>query len=184
MAMPDSARRYTVQDVLEFPADGNRYELVRGELLVTPAPRAIHQIVVEELSDRVKAYVKGVPGFARVFACPADITWDDETLVQPDLFVVPETEVSRDWRTYRTLLLAIEVLSPSSSRADRVVKRRRYQEQGVPTYWVVDTDAGLVEVWHPGDERPEIVTDVRWRLVPDGEDLAIDLVELFRSLPN
>ena len=99
--------------------------------------------------------------------------------------VVREAEVSRDWRTYRTFLLVIEVVSPSTSRADRVVKRRRYQEQGVGTYWVVDADAGLVEVWHPDDERPEIVTNVlRWRVGPEASELAIDLTELFGSLPS
>ena len=150
MAMPDTARRYTVQDVLEFPADGNRYELVHGELLVTPAPRPVHQIVVEEFHDRISPYLAAHPGVARLFSVAADISWDDETLVQPDLFVVPMAEVSRDWRTYRTLLLAVEVLSPSSSRADRVVKRRRYQEQGVATYWVVDADAGSSRSGAPG----------------------------------
>jgi Uma2 family endonuclease len=185
MVMASTARRYTVQEVLAFPADGNRYELVDGELLVTPAPRAIHQIVVQEFYDRLRRYLEGYPRIARVFATAADISWDGETLVQPDLFVVPEVEVSRDWRTYRTLLLAVEVLSPSSSRADRVVKRRRYQRQGVATYWVVDADAWVVEVWHPGDQRPEIVTDVlRWRVSPEAHDLLIELGEIFGSLPE
>ncbi|HWP38353.1 MAG TPA: Uma2 family endonuclease [Gemmatimonadales bacterium] len=183
--MPDTARRYTVQDVRDFPPDGNRYELVHGELLVTPAPRPEHQIVVVELHDRISPYLAANGGGARLFSVAADISWDDETLVQPDLFVVPAAEVSRDWRTYRTLLLAVEVLSPGSSRADRVVKRRRYQEQGVATYWVVDVDARLVEVWHPDDERPEIVPDLlRWRVSPAARELVIDLAEVFSRLPE
>ena len=184
MAMPDTARRYSVQDVLAFPRDGNRYELVDGELLVTPAPRPVHQIVVDEMGDRLRAYMKGYPGVARIFSSAADISWDDKTLVQPDLFVVPEAEVSRDWRTYRTLLLAVEVLSPSSGRADRVVKRQRYQRQGVGTYWVVDVDARVVEVWQAADQRPEIVTDVlRWRLSPSVAELTIRLENVFAALP-
>ena len=81
-------------------------------------------------------------------------------------------------------MLAVEVVSPSSARADRTSKRRLYQRQGVATYWIVDPDAELVEVWHPDDDRPAIVTDVvRWRVSPDVGDLAIDLPELFRTLP-
>jgi len=65
------------------------------------------------------------------------------------------------------------------------VKRRLYQRQQVATYWVVDPDARLVEVWHPGDDRPEIVTDALGRRVaPDGDDLVIPLRELFENLPR
>jgi len=105
--------------------------------------------------------------------------------VQPDLFVVPAEEVTGDWRDCQTLLLAVEVVSPSSVRADRVTKRRLYQRRRVGTYWVVDPDARLVEVWRPDDDRPKIVTDVlRWRVAPAGEPLVIHLAELFRSLPT
>jgi Uma2 family endonuclease len=65
-----------------------------------------------------------------------------------------------------------------------LVKRRLYQRQRVATYWVVDPDAQLVEVWHPGDDRPEIVTDtLRWQLAPDSNELVIPLRELFENLP-
>jgi Uma2 family endonuclease len=183
MAMPDTARRYTVDDVLAFPDDGNRYELVDGELLVTPAPSMAHQVVVSHLQAALASYLKQRPD-AMVLASPADISWDREKLVQPDLFVIPASEVSKSWKTVRTLLLAVEVVSPSSARGDRLVKRRLYQRQQVATYWIVDPDARLVEVWHPGDERPEIVTDIlRWHVAPDSEEVVIPLQELFEKLP-
>jgi Uma2 family endonuclease len=185
MAMPDTARRYTVDEVLAFPNDGNRYELVHGELLVTPAPGPIHQYVVGRLYVQLVAYVADLRGVARVFLSPADISWDRHKLVQPDLFVVPPDEVSDSWTTYRTLLLAVEVVSPSSAKWDRVIKRRLYQEQRVDTYWIVDPEAQVVEVWHPNDERPEIVTDVlKWRVTDEGPELEIDLNELFSELPS
>ena len=184
MAMPDTARRYTVDEVLAFPDDGNRYELVDGELLVTPAPNMPHQVIVSELLTTLAIYVKSHSGL-QVLASPADISWDREKLVQPDLFVIPASEVSRTWKTVRTLLLAVEVVSPSSARGDRLVKRRLYQRQRVETYWIVDPDARLVEVWHPDDERPEIVTEtLRWRVAPDAADLKIALPELFATLPD
>jgi Uma2 family endonuclease len=183
MVMPDTTRRYTVDEVLAFPDDGNRYELVDGELLVTPAPSMPHQVVVGHLLVVLANYLKRHPAVI-VLTSPADISWDREKLVQPDLFVIPASEASRSWKTVRTLVLAVEILSPSSARSDRLVKRRLYQRQGVTTYWIVDPDARLVEVWHPEDERPEIVTDaLRWRVAPDADEVVIELRELFANLP-
>ena len=188
MAMPDSARRYTVDEVLAFPSDGNRYELVGGALLVTPAPRRVHQRIVGRLHHTLFSYLQDFREMAEVLMSPADITWgSDDDLVQPDLFVVALDQVdgSTDrWDSIRMLLLAVEVISPSSTRYDRVTKRRLYQRRGVATYWVVDPDARLVEVWRPEDERPEIVTDVlRWRVAPGAEELEIAIEDLFRDLP-
>ena len=119
-----------------------------------------------------------------MFFSPADIIWGDES-VQPDLFVVPAGEVTGDWRACQTLWLAVEVLSPSSARHDRVTKRRLYQERGVQAYWVVDIDARMVEAWRPRDDRPEIVTDVlHWRLKPELPEITIHLPQLFAQLPR
>lgn len=79
----------------------------------------------------------------------------------------------------RRPLLLIEVLSPSTARFDRVVKRARYQREGVE-YWIVDLDARLVERWMPGADRPEIVTDeVRWQLAGAAEPCVVALDALF-----
>jgi Uma2 family endonuclease len=184
MVMPDTARRYTIDEVLAFPPDGNRYELVDGALLVTPSPAQRHQLALGQLYLRVGGYVGGFPNVARVFLAPADIIWGPDEYVQPDLFVVPAGEVTGNWRDCRSLLLAAEVVSPASARGDRVTKRRLYQRRRVATYWVVDTDARAVEVWHPDDARPEVVTDrLRWRLAPEAPELVIPLEETFRDLP-
>lgn len=167
MAMPviPEARRYTVEEVLAFPADGNRYEVVQGELLVTPAPRGKHQFVAGRLYYALRTHLVSLGLQDTVLFSPADITFgvpprEADDLVQPDIFVVHPDEVTGEWLDMKRLLLVAEVVSPSSSRGDRVVKRKAYQRHGVETYWVVDADAGLVEVWHPEDERPAIVTDV------------------------
>jgi len=187
MAMPvtPEARRYTVEEVLAFPADGNRYEVVQGELLVTPAPRRRHQFVVDRLHDALRTYLRPLGLVDTVCSAPADITWgvpprQAEDLVQPDIFVVHPDEVDGEWLDVTRLLLAVEVVSPSSARGDRVVKRPMYQRHAVGTYWVVDPDAALVEVWRPDDERPTIVTDVlTWRWRAEAPELHITLAELF-----
>jgi len=139
---------------LAFPSDGNRYELVHGELLVTPAPAQQHQKIVTRLCAGLEAYVAGRHSEAQVFVAPADIIWGPGEYVQPDLCVVPADEVTGDWRDCQTLLLAVEVVSPGSAQGDRVKKRRLYQAPGVSTYWIVDPNARMVEVWRPDDERP------------------------------
>jgi Uma2 family endonuclease len=185
MAMPDTARRYTVDEVMGFPEDGNRYELVAGELLVTPSPAQKHQLVLGDLYTALRAYLAPHANLAVTFFSPADIIWSPDDYVQPDLFVVPAAEVTGNWRDCQTLVLAIEVVSPSSARGDRLKKRHLYQRRGVSTYWIVDPDAQLVEVWRPADERPAIVTDMlRWRITPDAPELTIDLSRLFAVLPG
>lgn len=185
MAMPDLARRYTVEEVLALPNDGNRYEVVQGELLVTPAPRWTHQVVVGRLIHALKTHLEPIGLADAVLMAPADITWgirpkDADELVQPDIFVVHPNDAARNWLDVKHLILVAEVVSPSSTRGDRVVKRKAYQRHAVQTYWVVDPDAGLVEVWNPEDERPAIVTDVlRWRWAESPGELRIAIQDLF-----
>jgi Uma2 family endonuclease len=131
---------YTADMVRALPDDGNRYEVVYGELLVTPAPRPWHQILVHRLSLAIGNYLDRESG-AIVLTSPADISWGPDVLVQPDVFVVPAVEArSLTWSRMRTLLLVAEVLSPSTARGDRFLKRLRYREAGVPLYWLVDGD--------------------------------------------
>ncbi len=140
---------------------------------------------MSRLQPYISAYLDEHAAEFEAIVSPADITWGQDRLVQPDLFVVPEGEVTNDWSSYKTLLLAVEILSPSSARSDRIVKRKLYQERGVATYWVVDIDATMVEVWHPADERPEIATDMLTEREWHGsEELRVDLAELFSNLPQ
>jgi Uma2 family endonuclease len=77
-------------------------------------------------------------------------------------------------------LLVVEIVSPSTARTDRQQKRRIYQSEGVPEYWIVDLDARVVERWRPHDTRPEIIADILvWQPQSDIAALSIDLVELF-----
>lgn len=129
------------------------------------------------------AYLAEHPGIAEVFVAPANTSWARDVLVQPDVFVVLAAETAGGWQGVRTLLLAVEVLWPSTARHDRVAKRRLYQEFAVPNYWIVDL-ARVVEVWRPDDDRPEVVTSVlRWRVAPEAGELAIELEEVFLSVP-
>lgn len=166
-----------------MPDDGNRYELIEGQLLVTPAPRGLHQVAVRELMRRLDPWVSATPGVDLLFS-PADLSLGEDELLQPDLFVYRTAAGTplRDWSDIAELLVVVEVLSPSTARYDRQLKRRRYQRAGVPEYWIVDLDARVVERWRPPDARPDVVTDhLVWQ--PDGEAaLTIDLAAYFTSV--
>jgi len=174
---------YTADMVRALPHDGNRYEVVHGELLVTPAPRPWHEELVVRLLEALRVYLRAEP-VGHAFGSRADITWGRYVGVEPDVFVVPmEQARTLEWREMRDLLLVAEVLSPSSARADRFTKRRLYQERRIPVYWVVDGDERLVEVWTPEAELPVVERErVTWQPAGAGRAFTLELDELFRPI--
>lgn len=157
-----------------------RYELVDGLLLVTNAPRPVHQIVLSLLMERLLPYVRR-HDLGRVLTSPSALELEPNTVVQPDLFVVRAADGPvRQWSDVTGLLIVVEVLSPSTANVDRTRKRRLYQRAGVADYWVVDADARLVERWTPTDLRPEPVEDrLTWHPAGAPEPLLLDLPALF-----
>jgi Uma2 family endonuclease len=174
---------YSAEMVRRLPEDGKRYETVHGELLVTPSPRAWHQRIVLRLARLLADHVDK-HNVGEVFLSPADISWSPDTLVQPDLFVTDLEEArTSDWSSMQTLLLVVEVLSPTTARQDRFAKRRLYQEAGVPLYWIVNPDERAVEVWTPEARFPAVE---RRRVVwtPQSANAAFELrlEELFKPV--
>jgi Uma2 family endonuclease len=152
-----------------------RYELVDGELLVTPAPSDRHQRIIARLFLLLHAYVTREK-LGEVRLGPGELPLMSGERYEPDLFVLPllkgRLRPAGD-RNFRPLLVC-EVLSPGSSRHDRITKRRAFQRNGVPEYWIIDGDAEAVEVWHPGDERPALIDErVVWH--PHGATAAFEL---------
>jgi Uma2 family endonuclease len=174
---------YTADMVRALPDDGNRYETVHGELLVTPAPRLLHQLVLERLRGALWIYLER-HRVGLLLSSPADLSWGPDILVQPDLFVADLEEArALEWTRVRTLLLAVEVLSPSTARYDRFTKRRLYQEVGVAQYWIVDPQARSVEVWTPRDAFPATAeARLTWHPVGASEPFVLDLAEVFRPV--
>lgn len=183
MGMPAQHTEWTAEMVRALPDDGKRYEVLDGELLVSPAPRWSHQGIVLELALRLRPYVER-HRLGRLLIAPAEIEFSPRDLVEPDLFLVPDRGRGRPqaWEDVRQLLLVVEVLSPSTAHADRTRKRVTYQREGVPEYWIVDPYSRIVERWRPEDERPDVLAD-RLTWTPRGgiAPLVIDLAALFAS---
>ncbi|MCO4099797.1 Uma2 family endonuclease [Gemmatimonas sp.] len=174
------ARHWTADDVRALPDElGKRFECVDGELLVSPNPHLPHQSAVGFLLQILAPFARQ-HAIGAVFMAPGDIELDRFTLVQPDVFVLPLVSGRRP-RTAEEIghpLLFIEVLSPSTARYDRVVKRGRYQRANIE-YWIVDLEARLLERWPPDADRPFIHTaHVTWEL-PNVPELTVDLSALF-----
>ena len=181
MAMPAQPMEWTVDMVRALPDDGNRYEVIDGELFVTPAPSLFHQRAVRELLLLVAPYVRQ-HGIGEALMSPADvIVYGPRKFVQADLFVVPLVNDApvRAWTDVGRLLLTVEVLSTSTEHTDRGRKRRVYKEKGVPEYWVVDTDARTVEHYRPDDSFEILTESLEWRPDHDAPPLVIDLPAYF-----
>ena len=132
---------WTVSDLVDQPDNGLRYELLDGQMLVTPAPAPMHQLVVGELFVLLRA--ASPPGY-RALMAPVDWQPDPHTSLQPDLLVVAVDDIG-DKNVSAPLALAVEVLSPSTRRTDRLLKRSRYEDGGVGAYWIVDPTGPSIE---------------------------------------
>jgi Uma2 family endonuclease len=190
MVMPAYARRWTAAEVRELQDEERpwpRYELIDGELLVTPGPRPVHQIAVALIFRQIADYVDA-ERLGMALTSPADLELEADTVTQPDVFVVPsayshDNGPLREWSQVRGLLLAVEVLSPSSIRTDRVTKREFFQRVRVPEYWVVDLDARAVERWQPDDQAPEVLRErLEWRPAGSEAPMVLDLTRFFAKV--
>lgn len=186
MAMPQTLeKRWTAAEVqaLQEQDSSHRYQVVDGELLVSPGPGHRHQRCVGRLHFLLYGFLEHA-AVGEVFMGPGEVVPDDFTTMQPDVFVVPRDEVARVGETdaYHRLALACEVLSPSTARFDRVIKRPKYQSMGA-TYWIFDLDARVVECWLPHAAQPTI-HDVAVRWHPEGapDAFVLDLVAFFRKV--
>src|SRR5688572_10338345 len=146
MGMPAQKTVWTAEMARALPDDGKRYEVLDGELFVSPAPSALHQRAVAHLYEILAPYTR-VHGIGETMMSPADIEFSEHRLLQPDVFVAPliDGRRIRSWREVKVLLLAAQILSPSTARADRFEKRYILQDARVPAYWIVDLDARAFE---------------------------------------
>lgn len=178
-----SERALTYQDLLELPDDGLRYELINGELIVSPSPYLRHQRIVGRLylalGNHLAAHGGGI-----VYVAPADVLFSDIDVVEPDLVFIADDRLSiqTEANIQGAPSLVIEVLSRTHPRRDQIQKRDLYARFDVPEYWIVDPEADRVEVYrHDGNgyPRPAILQpgdDLTYERLPG---LRIDVAGLF-----
>ena len=158
---------WTVDDLAGLPDDGLQYELADGVLLVSPAPRPAHQRASSRLHLALAA---ACPAGLEVFYAPLDFQPTRRRSLQPDLLVVPREDVG-ELAIERPLLLAVEVLSPSTRSKDLILKRGLYEDSGVQSYWVVDLEVPSITAWslvggRYADERVAVADEPFEALAP------------------
>ncbi len=147
--------KLTYQDYLQLPEEpGCRYEILDGVLVKDPSPEVIHQRVLFRLARVLENYFREHDPEGEVFIAPLDVTFADTTVVQPDLFYVSGEQkgIIKDIRVDGAPALVVEVISPSSSRKDRLQKLRIYRKAGVQHYWLVNPEEKTLECFALQDE--------------------------------
>ena len=189
VGMPAMRRRWTVEAVRRLNAatpSWPRYELIDGELLVTPSPGLGHQIAVSELLLLIAPYVQQ-QGLGITIPSPSDVELREGSITQPDLYVLPAGPDAEEKGVSRSeslkLVLTVEVLLPASLRADRVTKRDFYMESSVAEHWIVDLESRLFERWVPTESTPELQqTALSWRPTGSSATLTIDIAAYFAGV--
>ena len=183
MAMRAARTDWTVEMLDALPDDGQRYEIIDGELFVTPSPSDAHQYLVGELHARLLTYLRGSDvGYPTI--SPSDVRREDRrrNRVQPDIFVVRVTNGRRPAFPFALadLLLTIEVESPSNPRYDYHTKRELYLSAGIPEYWIVSPSARTINRWRHADDPGEILAaSLVWQPPEMSQPFVLDLPEFF-----
>jgi Uma2 family endonuclease len=177
--------RWTYAEFARLPDDGNRYEVIAGELFVSPSPRPTHQRVVTRLAFVLSGHVQE-HRLGSVLVGPIDVLFAEGDYLAPDVVFVrrERSGIESDRGLEAAPDLVIEVASPSTAGRDRILKRERYLHFGVPEYWVVDPEALEILVYRStGDPtKPEVMSEtLEWRPFPSAPSLQIDIPALFRS---
>lgn len=164
MRMATRAKQWTLAEVHRLPDDGNKYELVRGELFVTPPPGDTHETIGARLVRILDPFVER-EGLGFVYR-PRSVVRYDGSEVEPDLTVrqahPAPTKMDSDWDNAPTPILIVEVHSGSTRRRDRVQKRSLYMDAGIAEYWMVDPERQLVTVVRAGHEDLVVRDEMTW----------------------
>ena len=165
----DGKVKLTYEEYRHFPDDGNTHELIDGEHYMAPAPGTNHQSVSRHIQFQLYRRLEET-GIAEVYNAPTDVELSAVDVVQPDIAVVAHARehIISPSRIIGAPDLVVEIVSPSTRRKDMELKRRLYEQRGVPVYWLVDPDAQTVTVFArpvhdrlPGEEAaPEEYREV------------------------
>ncbi|MQA89404.1 MAG: Uma2 family endonuclease [Gemmatimonas sp.] len=185
MATRPEEKRWTYSEFARLPDDGKRYEVIAGELYVSPSPLTRHQLVSQRLNRQLDEFVEQ-HDLGWVLGAPVDVLFAEGNYMVPDLIFVRRERVGiiSDRGIEAAPDLIIEIASPSSARIDRGPKLQQYMRFGVPLYWVVDPDAGHVEVHELLGSQAEPLIEAEtltWTPVPSGPTLTIEVPPLFRG---
>jgi len=138
---------FSYEDLLQTPDDGKHYEILEGELVVSPSPRPQHQRASG--NGYILLHQAEEAGYGEAYYAPLDVVFDDHNVAEPDLIFIrtDRLHIIHDVNVQGAPDLLVEVLSPGGRDRDLGVKLRMYAHFGVPYYWVFDPEAQIVRVY-------------------------------------
>ena len=191
MPLPHEGKKYSYADYLTWPED-ERWEIIDGTPYMQSTPTRIHQEISGELFKQIAVYLTGKS--CKVYAAPfcVRLPQDHEkneneikNIVEPDISIICDKSKLDDKGCIGTPDMIIEIISPSSTRKDKIVKFNRYEKAGVKEYWIVEPDQKFISVFILQDNqrygRPEIYTEDGKIAISIFQDLIIDLFTVFSS---
>ena len=137
----------TYSDYLKLP-QGSRYQLIRGELVLSPSPEMQHQRISRKLEVAMANFVDE-HDLGEVFDAPTDVYFNDEETYQPDILFVPwdRENIVEEGRINGAPALIMEILSPSTAKDDITTKFNTYQQYGVQEYWIINPQDKVVKIY-------------------------------------
>lgn len=147
MTVAIEKKRFTYEDYLKTP-DDIRYELIEGELIMTPSPVPYHQRIVMNIGFKMEEFVKK-NRIGKVFIAPCDVYLDNENVLQPDiLFISNErANIIGEKNIQGAPDLVVEILSENSAYNDLIRKKKLYARFGVKEYWIVDPELKTLDIY-------------------------------------
>lgn len=146
--MPFTKKVYTIADIEALP-EGERAELINGEMFMLASPNTVHQELSGELFAYIHYQIKQKKGKCKVFAAPFSVYLhdDDKTYLEPDISVICDRDKIDGKGCHGAPDWVIEIASPSTGKRDTGIKLNEYKKAGVREYWIVDPDTQLVTVY-------------------------------------
>ena len=176
--MSTQVKRWTLEEVDSLPDDGNKYELIRGELFVTPPPTDDHETIAARLSRILDPFI-AANGLGMLYH-PRAVMQFEGSQVEPDLMVrQPQASRKATWRDAPTPILIVEIASPYTRKRDRIQKRSLYVDAGVEEYWMVDPEENTIASIRAG--RADVVSRDQLVWAPTGAKtaLTLDIASIF-----
>jgi Uma2 family endonuclease len=180
---PPAGGVWTYEEYMKLPVEATRYEVIAGELYITPPPPVRHQVALLKLMMPMFRAEEDL-GLGILFMGPLDVIFGEGDFIEPDIIFVrrERAEIIKDHGIEGVPDLIVECIAPETAERDRGLKRERYALLGVPEYWVFDAEARTLEIYRnhgSAADQPDVVRDHwTWQPDPGGPVLELSLIEI------
>ena len=156
-SMTPATTKMTYEQYCLLPDDGKQYEVIDGELFMTPAPKPRTQRIVLRLAEELSRFVRE-NSLGEVFVAPVDVILDQHTVLEPDVLFISAARLSivKEEAIEGAPDLVVEVLSPSTFYKDLRKKMTAYSQFGVQEYWIVDLETETIEIYARRDDKLQL----------------------------